>query len=80
MQEGAGTDALFKLAFYADRIVFPDIVSPRSQVIDQSREGIKSLQHVIGPIEDAEEIALKGEILPPRSHPASRANNRRSIS
>ncbi|KNB17892.1 hypothetical protein FOXG_22221 [Fusarium oxysporum f. sp. lycopersici 4287] len=44
MREGTGTDALFKLAFYADRIVLLDIVSPRGQVIDQSREGIKSLQ------------------------------------
>lgn len=58
MREGAGTDALCKLAFDADRIVL-DIASPRSQVIDQSREGIKSLQYVIGPVEDAEEIALK---------------------
>jgi rRNA processing protein Gar1 len=62
MREGAGTDALCKLAFYADRIVLLDIVSPRSQVIDQSREGIKSLQYVIGPVEDAEEIALKNRI------------------
>jgi rRNA processing protein Gar1 len=59
MREGVGTDALCKLAFYADRIIRLDIVSPRSQVIDQSREGIKSLQYVIGPVEDAEEIALK---------------------
>ncbi|KAI8402705.1 hypothetical protein FOFC_18021 [Fusarium oxysporum] len=43
MQEGAGIDALFKLACYADLIVLLDSVSPRSQVIDQSREGIKSL-------------------------------------
>ncbi|KAJ9419940.1 hypothetical protein QL093DRAFT_2639780 [Fusarium oxysporum] len=35
MREGTGTDALFKLAFYADRIVLLDIVSPRGQVIDQ---------------------------------------------
>jgi hypothetical protein len=44
MREGTGSDALFKLAFYAHCIVLLDIVSPRSQVIDQSREGIKSLQ------------------------------------
>ncbi|KAI7771980.1 hypothetical protein LZL87_011673 [Fusarium oxysporum] len=36
MREVTGTDALFKLAFYADRIVLLDIVSPRSQVIDQN--------------------------------------------
>ncbi|KAI8417382.1 hypothetical protein FOFC_03695 [Fusarium oxysporum] len=45
MREGAGIDALFKLACYADLIVLLDSVSPRSQVIDQSREGIKSLQY-----------------------------------
>jgi hypothetical protein len=80
MREGAGTDALFKLAFHAERIVLLDIVSPRSQVSDQSREGIKGLQYVIGPVEDAEEIALKAEIPPLRSHPASSANTRRYIS
>ncbi|ENH66036.1 hypothetical protein FocTR4_00017014 [Fusarium oxysporum f. sp. cubense] len=64
MREGAGIDALFKLAFYADLIVLPDSVSSRSQVIDQSREGIKSLQYVIGLVEDAEKIALKAEIPP----------------
>ncbi|KAL5592650.1 hypothetical protein FOBRF1_013676 [Fusarium oxysporum] len=63
MREGAGTDALFKLAFHAERIVLLDIVSPRSQVSDQSREGIKGLQYVIGPVEDAEEIALKPKYL-----------------
>lgn len=62
MREGASTDALFKLAFYADRTVVLDIVSPRSQAIDQGREGIKSLQYIIGPVEDAEEVALKPEI------------------
>jgi hypothetical protein len=80
MREGAGIDALFKLAFYADLIVLPDSVSSRSQVIDQSREGIKSLQYVIGLVEDAEKIALKAEIPPLRPHTASRANNRRYIS
>ncbi|EXL90032.1 hypothetical protein FOIG_16690 [Fusarium odoratissimum NRRL 54006] len=79
MREGAGIDALFKLAFYADLIVLPDSVSSRSQVIDQSREGIKSLQYVIGLVEDAEKIALKAEIPPLRPHTASRANNRRGI-
>ncbi|KAM5529772.1 hypothetical protein FOXYSP1_17616 [Fusarium oxysporum f. sp. phaseoli] len=44
MREGASLDALFKLAFYADLIVLLDSVSPRSQVIGQSKEGIKSLQ------------------------------------
>jgi hypothetical protein len=33
MREGAGTDALFKLAFYADRIILLDIVSLRRQAI-----------------------------------------------
>ncbi|KAK2666981.1 hypothetical protein RAB80_017402 [Fusarium oxysporum f. sp. vasinfectum] len=79
MREGASIDALFKLAFYADLIVLLDSVSPRSQVIDQSREGIKSLQYVIGLVEDAEKIALKAEIPPLRPHTASRANNRRDI-
>ncbi|EXK79655.1 hypothetical protein FOQG_15790 [Fusarium oxysporum f. sp. raphani 54005] len=79
MREGAGIDALFKLASYADLIVLPDSVSSRSQVIDQSREGIKSLQYVIGLVEDAEKIALKAEIPPLRPHTASRANNRRGI-
>ncbi|EWZ29385.1 hypothetical protein FOZG_17013 [Fusarium oxysporum Fo47] len=64
MREGVGTDALFKLAIYADRIVLLDIVSPKSQAIDQSRGGIKSLQYVIEPVEDAEKIALKAEIPP----------------
>lgn len=76
MREGVGTDALFKLAIYADRIVLLDIVSPNSQAIDQSRGGIKSLQYVIEPVEDADKIALKAEIPPLRSHTASRANNR----
>ncbi|EXM13725.1 hypothetical protein RAB80_014038 [Fusarium oxysporum f. sp. vasinfectum] len=79
MRDGASIDALFKLAFYADLIVLLDSVSPRSQVIDQSREGIKSLQYVIGIVEDAEKIALKAEIPPLRPHNASRANNRRDI-
>ncbi|SCO92474.1 uncharacterized protein FRV6_16602 [Fusarium oxysporum] len=35
MREDAGSDALFKLAFYAGRTVLLDIVSPRSQAIDQ---------------------------------------------
>ncbi|RKK65949.1 hypothetical protein BFJ69_g15839 [Fusarium oxysporum] len=79
MREGASLDALFKLAFYADLIVLLDSVSPRSQVIGQSKEGIKSLQYVIGLVEDAEKIALKAEIPPLRPHTASRANNRRDI-
>lgn len=62
MREGVGADALFKLAFYADRTVVLDIVSPKSQAVDQGREGIKSLQYVIRPVEDAEEMALKTEI------------------
>jgi hypothetical protein len=71
MREGAG--APFKLAFYANRTVILDVVSPNFQVIAQGRERIKSLQHVIGPVEDAEEIVLTPKIL---YFPASRANDR----
>ncbi|KNB19465.1 hypothetical protein FOXG_22575 [Fusarium oxysporum f. sp. lycopersici 4287] len=62
MREGAGTDVLFKLAFHAERIVLLDIVSPRSQVIDQSREGIQGLWWERAFLRDL--IALKYEVDP----------------
>ncbi|SCO76857.1 uncharacterized protein FRV6_01069 [Fusarium oxysporum] len=42
MREGAGIDALFKLACYADLIVLLDSISPRSQVINQKKIALKA--------------------------------------